>query len=109
MNVPAASATSGVADDGGEALLQQLRGAGAGATAEGLRAAYQLAAEHPSEEGQERSLVPLLAVLSEQAAQMAPDMEAWVPYSFGPLYSFHLPPAAQALVSPPTLSLSLSL
>jgi hypothetical protein len=57
-------------------LLQQLREAGAGATAEGLRAAYKLA------ETGSPVLPKLLEVLSEQAAQMTADMGAWVPYFY---------------------------
>jgi hypothetical protein len=41
----------------------------------------------------------LLALFIAQAQEMTSDMTAWVPYSFGPLYSFHLPPAAQALMA----------
>jgi|EP01047_Picozoa_sp_COSAG01_P041782 hypothetical protein len=78
------------------ALVDQLRVAGAGSSVDGLEAAYTLAECGADNEG----VVPLLLeVLAEQAATMEPDMQSWVPYSFTPLYNFHLPPAAQSLMA----------
>ena len=43
---------------------------------------------------------PLRLVHSDRCSLLVPqNMAEWVPYSFGPLYSFHLPPAAQSLMA----------
>jgi hypothetical protein len=40
----------------------------------------------------------LADALIQQSMEMQGDLDAWVPYSFGPLFNFHLPPAAQGIL-----------
>ena len=47
-----------------------------------------------------RTYTPSRSALSDWYGLLVPqNMAEWVPYSFGPLFSFHLPPAAQSLMA----------
>ena len=103
LNSPLAPAAAPASPDPQPALqlLDEVHARGAGGTAEGYSAAYRLAAAalESGSDGVAAVLPPLLAELEVQATAMTEQMTDWVPYSFGPLFSFHLPPAAQALMA----------
>ena len=63
---------------------------GFSANVTGLEAAYRLAEVAGIE-----AIPALVTTLLDQAALMQADMEAWVPYSFKPVYNFHIPLVVQ--------------